>query len=681
MKRVALVAVFSLLWAAQLASAQTRLVVQTGPTGAADCVTYDQANGLLFSGGADGSVRGWNPETGDLVRVMQASHLPIRMIATNPTRTQVALFISDNISIYKIEVWDWQTKRLLFTYNLSEAPLFLTYSPTGSYLVYGVTEWNGIVFLDGQSGRVLPYFSSGFGIVGGAIISPSEKSLMTYRPSGQIDYWSMDTGALKESFPTLPNLTALSYTPNFLYMIGTDGTQLAVVNLLTGQTVASAPLAGVAYTAVDPSTNDIVAYANKPDGSPELSMWSFSANALYRMGGALLAPDQSSTDLIFADGSVYASLSSGQIYAEKPFEDSRTFGADSLLSVDDFGLSGSKLLVSTREEFLLFGSDFFDLADAAQSNGLTYSLLGNPFRTKTGVIPLSGGRFALWRRDSQPGAIALYGPSSFDVLPTSFTANLVDLAPVGPLIAALDSNGTCSLLDPGSGTPRFSYTAFGTRTLVSLGANHLIAGLARGAPFNTALLQINTATGETVPIPSADRLVFDLAYGTATGSLYSLGVQGRGADLHTVLSVHDAATLSSGVALLTVPGTDLGATMAVDPQSGDLYTTLGYQGVRRLAAGGAPEAYTLFQRTDHIPRKVAIENGWIVTLNNDSSLSVWDKSTGQWVLDFYVFKNWSWLAMLPSGRFYASPGALRYLRAYDGSSITPVSVTPYQIGS
>ncbi len=681
MRRISLVAILPLLLAAQLASAQTRLVVQSGPPGSSDCVTYDKVHGLLFSGGADGSVRGWNPASGDLVRVLQVSHLPVRMMATNPSRTQVALFISDNISIYKIEVWDWQSKSLLFTYNLSQAPLFLSYSPGGRYLVYGVTDWNGIVFLDSQTGRHLPYFSSGFGIVGGAIISTSEKSIMTYRPSGKIDYWSIDSGALKESFSTLPNLTALSYTPDFLYMVGTDGSQLAVVSLLSGQTVASVPLPGVTYTAVDPATNDIIAYSSNSEGRPELSMWSFSPNALYRVGGALLTPDQPATDLIFADGRVYVSLSNGEIYTEKPFEDNRTFGADTILPIDDLGLSGSTMLLSTADEFLLFGSDFFDLTDASQSNQLTYDLVGNPFHAKTGVISLEGGRFALWRKDSQPGAIAMYGPTSFRVLKPSFPTNLVDVVRAGSLIATLDSNGQCNLLDPRTGDSLFSYTAFGTRALVSLGQNHLIAGLARGAPFNTALLQINTATGETVPIPSSDRLVFDLAYSVATGSLYTLGVQGEGADLRTVLSVHDAATLSSGTPMLTIPATDLGATMAIDPFSGSLYTTLGYRGVRRLDPGGSPEAYTLFQRTDHIPRKIALRNDWVVTLNSDSSLSVWDKKTGRWILDFYVFKNWSWLAMLPSGQFYASPGALGYVRAYSGSSTTPISATPYEIGS
>ncbi len=679
MKTVAFLS--ALLLAAQLASAQTRLVVQTGHDGPAECIAYDSAHGLVFTGGADGSVRGWNPETGELVRVLQVSHLPVRMIATSPTRSQITVFISDNIGIYKIEVWDWRSKSLLFTYSLSEAPLFLTYSPAGSYVVYGVTEWNGIVFLDSQTGRLLPYFSSGFGIVGSAIISSSERSVMTYRPSGKIDYWSIDSGALKESLPTLANLTAISYTPNYLYMIGTDGSQLAVVSLLSGATVASAPLPGIAYTAVDPKTDDIVCYSNGPNGTPELSLWSFSSNALYRISGALTAPDRAITDLVFANGRLYASLASGEIYADKPFEEGTTFGSATLLPVDDVGLSGRTMLLTTTDEFLLFGSEFFSLGDASRSNELSYSLLGNPFHARTGVTSLSGGRFALWRKDSPPGTIALYGPADFSTVPINLASGIVDVTPFGSLLAALDANGKCSLLDPETGASLFSYTAFGTRALVSASDNHLIAGLARGAPFNTALLQINTSTGETVPVPSADRIVFDLAYDAQGHSLYALGVQGEGGNLRTVLSLHDVATLSGGTPLLTVRGTDLGATMAIDPASGDLYTTLGYQGVRRITPGGFPEAYTQFQRTDHIPRKLAIENNWIVTLNSDSSLSVWNKKTGKWVLDFYVFKNWSWLAILPSERFYASAGALRYLRAYEGTSTTPESVTPYQLGS
>lgn len=676
-----LVALAIFLFAAQTASAQTRLVVQSGTIGPAECAVYDHVHHLLFVGGADGTVRAWEPQSGDLERTMQVSHLRVRMIAANPAHEQIAVFLTDGINVNRIEVWSFRTDSLLFTRELSEAPLFLSYSPSGDLLAYGLTEWRGIVFLDSQSGKELPYLSTGFGIVSSAVVSTTGKSVMTYSPSGEISYWSLDSGTLKESLPTLPNLTAISYTPGYLYMIGTDGTQLAVVDLVTGQTVASVPLTGVRYTSVDPSTDEIASYSVASNGESHLSLWSFSSNALYRIDGAFDPPPARATGILFAGGTLYATLSDGALYAQQPSQPARTFGEDNLLTIDDFGLSGSKLLLSTRDEFLIFGSDLFDLADPQRSTQLTYDMVGNPFRAKTGVTPLHGERFALWRMDSRPAALALAGPASFRVLPTSFGGRLIDVRRAGSLIATLDSNGACSLIDPESGSPTFSYTAFGTRTIVSTAENRLIAGLARGSPFNTALLQINTTTGETVPIPSDDRMVFDLAYDPTTHSLYSLGIRGEGPNLRTVLAVHDAATLSSGIPLLTRPGADLGATLVVDPSSGALYTTVGYRGVQRILPGSAPDAYTLFQRTNHLPRKVVVARHWVISLNSDSSLSMWDKQSGRWALDFYVFKNWSWLAILPSGKFYASPGALRYIKAYRGDSLTPLDAARYRIGS
>ena len=578
-------------------------------------------------------------------------------------------------------MWDWQRRILLYSRDLSEAPLFLSFSPAGSYLVYGVTEWKGLIFLDGATGNELPYFSSGFGIVSAVVISDSEKSIMTYSPSGEIDYWNIQTGALKQSYRTQANLSSISFTSNYRYMVGANGDQLTVIDLLSGGSVASTPLRGLDFAVVDQATNGIVCYAgadpSNPVGGAELSLWSFTT-ALYKQTGALITPDQPVTSLMVANGAAWASLSDGTIYTERPYSNGRMYGTNSLLGIDDFGVTSSSMLLSSEDRFLVFGSDFFGLSDPSRTTSLRFDLVPNPFSSAVGVTPLPDGRFALWRQDSN--AYALYTPG-IGLSPTYSIsgASLVDLVPAGGEIATLDAAGRCSLIDPDTGAPLFTYASFGIKALASIDTNRLVAGQNRSAALSTSLLQINARTGETVPIPNDDMLVFRIAYARQTGQIYTLGIRSGSNSLETVLKTHDANTFAPGGSLMSYAGVDLGASLTVDPSNGDLYTTLGFRGVRRLGKlGGTADSLAYLERSDHIPRKLAIEKEWVVAVNTDSTLSVWDKATGRRVLDLYLFRDFTWLALLPDGNFYASPGAQRYVKGFQGYAEIN-NLDPYRI--
>ncbi|HUX19758.1 MAG TPA: hypothetical protein VMW69_00875, partial [Spirochaetia bacterium] len=533
------------------ASAQQRLVIETGHIGPIYAVAFDNQDGLIFSGGADGTVRAWSSANHELVGVLQIGHLPIRMIAVDPARHEIAAFETDNINTFRIVAWDWENSTQLFSRDLTETPLFMKYSPAGSFLVYGVPAWKSLNFLDSSTGRALPYFDGGIGIVSAAIISDSEKSIMTYSPSGQISYWSVDSGTLKQSYQTLANLSAISFTPNNRYLIGAYNNSLVMVDLVGGQTVSSTPLPNVLNTTVDPSTSEVAAYSTGDNG-PELSLYSLSGGLL-KMGSAFDAPQSTLTDFVFADGSLIASNQDGTLTSDRPYFGPDSFGSNNLLQVDDLAVNDNELLVASDNHLVSLGSDFFGLTSATAPQSLSFSAIANPYAGPTGVCALNDGRFAIWNTSGQSGSYRLMTPSSgLGPAIGNFPSPFSDLRDAGGELLALGSQGSVNLLNIDSGLSSFNYTAFGLQSVAYVNPQKIIAGRTQSGALNTALLQINPMTGETVPIPDSSIVVFDLAYDAANQVLYTLDIENASnGGTKTVLKAHQLSTLDRGKALLS----------------------------------------------------------------------------------------------------------------------------------
>lgn len=674
-RSVLLAALFTLA-VSPFASAQQRLVIETGHVGPIYAVAFDKQDGLIFSGGADGTVRAWSAANHELIGVLQIGHLPIRMLAVDPVRHEIAAFETDNINTFRIVAWNWENSTQLFSRNLSETPLFMKYSPAGSFLVYGVPAWKSLNFLDSSTGQPLPYFDGGTGIVSAAIISDSEKSIMTYSPSGQISYWSVDSGARKQSYQTLANLSAISFTPNNRYLIASYNNSLVMVDLVGGQTVSSTPLPNVLNTAIDPSTSEVAAYS-AGDNGPELSLYSLSGGLL-KMGSAFDSPQSTLTDFVFADGTLISSNQDGTLTSDRPYFGPDSFGSNNLLQVDDFAVNDNQLLVTSDNHLVSLGSDFFGLTSATAPRALTFSAIANPYAGPTGVSALNDGRFVIWNTSGQSGSYRLMGPSSGPGPATgNFSSPLSDLRAAGGELLALGSQGSVNLFDVDTGLSSFSYTSFGLQSLAYVDPQKIIAGRTQSGALNTALLQINPMTGETVPIPDSSIVVFDMAYDKANQVLYTLDIEGASnGGTKTVLKAHQLSTLSKGKALLSYPGEDHSAGIAVDASSNSIFTSLGFGGVRQIVPSTGDT--TTLEKTDHIPRKLMVHGDWVLSLNTDSTISVWNRMTGRFVFDLYLFKDMSWAIVLGSGKFISSPDARQYIKVFDGMNLSSTSLQNFR---
>ena len=601
------------------------------------------------------------------------------MIAVNPAGHEIASFQTDNINNFKITAWNWETGKELFSHRISEAPLFMKYSPTGSFLVYGVTEWHSLNFLDSSTGQSLPYFQGGIGIVSDVIISDTAKTIMTYSPSGQIQYWNLESGTLKQTYHTLQNLTAISFTPNNRYMIGAHNDNLVMVDLVGGQTVSSVPLPGIQNTSLDPANDEIAVYSDGSNG-PQLSLYSLSGG-LVPMSSAFETPSSPVTDILYVDDELVASDQSGTFVTQRPYFGSNTFGKNNILPINDIAVNKNELLLTSPSHILTLSSSFFALSDSSQAQSVQFSTMANPYSGPTGALALHDGRFVLWNLTGQNGSYRIFDSSGVGPEIGSFPAPFVDVRNAGSNLLTLDSQGSINILNTDTAKSLFNYTAFGIQGVAYVSPQKIIAGLSQSGSLNTTLLQINPVTGETVPIPDSSIVVFNLAYDSANQELYTLDIENAssGSGTNTVLKNHQLATLDNGQPLLSYPGEDHSSGLAVDSASDTVFSSLGFDGVKQIDP--TTGSITDFQSTDHIPRKLIVHGNWVISLNTDSTITVWNRLTGKRLLDLYVFKNLSWAAILSSGKFISSPGADRYLQVFNGLKPSSTNLQNLHYGS
>ncbi|HOV64948.1 MAG TPA: hypothetical protein PLG43_13830, partial [Spirochaetia bacterium] len=119
-------------------------VVNTGHKGKIFAVRTDASRNIIVSGGEDGTIQVWDGLTLKPKTILRLSNLSIRKIALHPELPQVAVIESDNISIFTLSVWDYERKKKLFSIALNELPLFLEYSPAGSFILYSRADWKSL---------------------------------------------------------------------------------------------------------------------------------------------------------------------------------------------------------------------------------------------------------------------------------------------------------------------------------------------------------------------------------------------------------------------------------------------------------------------------------------------------------------------------------------------------------
>lgn len=625
--------------------------VRVSHSGAVNDMASDSQTGQLYTGGEDGSLRRWTLGPPALLAEYQVSHNPITQLALHPERPLVAALASDRKRSHVLHIWDIERGQEVARRYLDEEPLFVQYSPAGTYLAYATPDFRSLHILDGSRGSPLPYLRNPLGLVNYLLFSTSETTVVAYTPgSGTFNYVNVRTGQEARNVRSVRDLEHISIlSERKRNAVAKSADELVVVDIYTGELQDSRFMPGIESIAVDRETGTI-AVLTREQGEIGFSTWRFSDGFLSRRFLTLRELDENLTTMAYHDGQIVSGHSDGAIYQYSRFGGSRRLIADySLAAVHDLEIHAGRAYLSLPERILTITSDLFSVSVGDTVRYVSTDTDENPFSTTVGLQPINTGEIVVWTDDGRRAAFTFLTDQEqvFD----DFATPLVELRSHEDTVLALERNGSLKRIDPLTLGVEFAYAAVGIQTVVETDDFGIVAGKNATGIIDSALIRIDPRTGETVGIETDPFFVYDLAAGSR--ELFSIGLERRADATHTVVSRHWGRNLERTTTIMLYPGEDLGAGLFVDPDTNDVYTTAGYEGVK-IWDGRRIRQY---EASGSIPRIVRGHGDYVYAVNRDATVTVWNKSTGESILRLYVFDDASWIAVTASGYYVASDDA------------------------
>jgi WD40 repeat protein len=718
-----------------LPAAFARIVIQTGHAGPVSDVVVNADDRRAYSVGQDGKLKFWNLRENIVERSLQVSTDPLVDVALHPDGSAVAVVSSGSGTGATLSVWDTQDGALRFRVSLQEEPLYLSYSPGGSYIVYSLPNFRSLRFRRSSSGRQLAYMQEGTGIVSYFAVSSSEETVMIYVPSaGRIDYYRIRSGNRIQSQQTEANLQGMQLLPGKRHAVAFDGSSLIVVDVLNGRVMDNYPLgAEIRTTAVDQSSGTVGVWTETlptqpgesrsasqegPDSqdasdsqtssgvlgatgtadSDSLGLgpiqtgfrrFSFSGSFLYPSSGT--DPDMAlSAAALAMDGgyTIAGGTDGGVSVARQRADRARLLAEDIITPITDVAVTNGALHLSVDNRLLSLQSALFEQprgssirVEEINTNSITlpYEVIRGMLHPPNEYIYLWGPRQQEYIGQNRGALLTEFDPVSRTTrdITREEWAPIVDVTWFDGSLLLLHENGVLRQINPGTGETEFRYSGLGMQKVLGTGEYGIVVARNRTGPFEASLLQIDPSTGETVLIDSQNFMVFDLAYESRSGRLYTLGLRDQGDRRETVLQYFSGNGLSRTRLLQRERGEYLDASLSLDPDARVVYSSLGSSAFIGYGTDGEQAE---FSSADSVVRSVEAEGGLLFTLNDDGSISIYSPSEPEPVVHLTLFQDDTWVALTEQGSYYVpTTRAERHLRFIEERALFPRELRDWRI--
>ncbi len=661
MHRVRLLSVFFLLLLSFQVTGENNFIINSGHSNPVQ--TFSRNGKILFSSDNTGTLMIWDTDDGSLVNKIQVSHMMIKELAVNSEGTRIAIVETDTISSFHLSVWDIKENKRIFSHKMDELPLFIKYSPSNNYITYSKTDWNGLRFIDAEKGFEVPFITEDYGIVSSIYITPSEKTLLFYSPSGSIQYWNLSTGKIKTApIRTRKDLSSITITQNGAFMTASDSNNLYLIDLQTGNTLSTVKISEIIDSTIKNDSKELLVLY-KADNNYMLGIWSIETSR----GRGILNEERSfkipydilpSAGFTLVNRKIFLSGTNGDIITLSLDSGRASIFSDNIMaSISDLHILGNEMLLATDSTIISLKSQLFNNGKLPeQPYDIRLKTYSNPFLENTGITA-NRTNFFIYPMEESRGQLQILEYGSFRVFSDTFTSPIISAEFSNNRFITLEKDGTFQDINATSGESNFSFTSYGINSVEAVYGDNLIAGRNRSAFLNSPLLHINKTTEEIVPIEESNILIFKMDYDPVTRTLYTLGFEQRSTGLMTVLKSHTGRGWELTDTILTYPGEDQAGSFVVDSNKSRIYLAIGNSGMVMYGWNG----FTEMESSGHISERLYIHNDLLVSLNTDNSISIWNTNTGNNILDFYLLKTEKWIAVPKGGEAILSDPSLRGL--------------------
>ena len=590
----------------------------------------------VFSAGYDGFIITWNES--DLGEHYQVSDLPVKMIAQNPKGNEVAVYETDGISFNRVSVWDWKNQRRKFFMNFEESVTSLSYSAKGTYVICGTV--NGVYFIDEEGKATTNNINDNIGTFSFTMTSNSENNFVSYSPIGTLTYYDLKTGEKKYRFDVEPNLSDVRMFNKSIFLAGTKDGKIHIMHaVLKGKSLGSfnASKAVLLSSANDTpeNTENLFYIINEPHQFKLFEIQNedgktVASPKLARTFSGLKTGEIIVSGTISAD-SIYAGTNLGNIYK---FDYEAAERVDVLLPITE-NRYDTVLDIAKVEK--AGETDFYILAPSSvykfmYNDGYIDKICQNSdFRNMISY----GDEIILWTRDSRKPVVKINTNTKAQTTIFTPAGNIKTLKVSGQSLISVESNTSVNKYDIATGKKEVLYNGQSIQDAILCGNDLYVAKSSASSP-NVPLLHINARTKETVPLSVKGTFAYSLNFDEASNKIYGIVIESDKEDKTSVFEF-DLGTKASRT-LIKTREEDIDAFMVL---SGDnLYTNVGKTNARSFNTRTKRDF--LYRRAESMPLKVVNNNGMIMVLNRNGSLSMYNEELNIVKLTLYLDLDGQW---------------------------------------
>lgn len=583
-----------------------------------------------FSIGKDGFLVKWTSDNQG--EHYQISDMEIKMAVVSPNGKEIAVYETDGGTTNRVSVWNWDTLTRKFARRFSDSITSIAYSSKGTYIIVGTATVDGAVFLRSTDGNVINKIRDNTGIVTYITTSSSEKTAVMYSPAGNLSYYNLQTGKLKQKFSTIQGLEQPVLFNNSLYLAGVKDNTIYVCHALSGKILYTTKAENPIILESKSDTN-LFYLENDLKGTYTLKMLENENNQGVtppRIVKTYKGPRGSNESVSCGTKlgqEIMLGSNAGAIYRADAAVETSVQNL-SLLTENTY----SKIL-----DMAPVGEDFYfltknSLYKSSYDTGIVNRLGENPGQTR---IITYGDRVILWSKGTRnPVQLFDYSKPETTVLFTPKN-NLQSVRLFGTKIIEMESNSVVNLYDMENVSFKEVYTGAGLQDAVLCADGKLYVSKSYATNPHSSLLCVDLTTRETVPMNLAGNVAFALS--VQDNNIYGISIQSQdNMKKTTVFKFNIVSKLTTSILRLNDEDADAFTYLKYP----FLYTNIGKDIIR--SCNLSANSNFQFKRSASLPIKVCQNATRVVILNKDGSISWYNSNQAQVLADWYLTRDGNW---------------------------------------
>ena len=624
--------------------AQSHISSQSHQSAVTDLCVIENIIGeenTVFSAGNDGFLVKWTDD--GLGEHYQISDLSIRSIARSPNGTDVAVYTTDGASTNIVSVWNFKTLTRKYAYKFTDPITCLSYSAKGTFVLCGTASVKGTYFLNTANGTITAKtLKESTGAVSMIETSDSENTAIAYSPSGALTYYNLKTGERKARFGTESNLSHPCMFNNFVFMAGTIGNTIYIIQATTGKTLKTFKLNSTPILIGSNRQQDLYYIINE---NLRFRLYriendrnkTISEPQLIRTFTGLKSAE-SIVCAVTAGQTVYAGTSAGNIYK---FDTAVSERVDTLLALTDNMYEQIYDIASIGDDFYFLSPDSIFLS--SYDNGIVYKKASNPGYTN--LVPYNEN-IILWSKGTHQSVVLLDIQNGTRTQLFTPSNNLQSIRLFGDSLVFIEGNSSVSRFDFDTRQTEQLYSGTGIQDAVLYNETDLYVAKSGATNPPSPLLYVNTRTKETVPLSINGTVAYALcvepqqsqAQSRSSREIYGVLISNASSqNQQTSIFAYNPQTKTART-FLTTSDEDGNAFSFLS--SGILYTNIGKSQV--ISYNILLKRKFEYKRSASMPLKVARNKNRLAVLNRDGSVSWYNPSMSGVLADWYLTTDGSW---------------------------------------